>query len=154
AVQAFEKPTPVSPTRPEEGKTDHDRSSVFSTSEPSSPVIRNQVEGGRIKGFDFYRDPLNADRPFAKFDDIMRKESTNKAAVMQAQRNLLESRYILAPKLDPEAKMSRGKPLPVGPTARLAQGATWDQLGQIGATEISQRNLFPYRSLPHPLQVN
>jgi len=60
----------------------------------------------------------------------------------------------LAPKLDPEAKMSRGKPLPVGPTAKLAQGMTWDQLGQLRPDDIRQRNLFPYRSLPHPLQVN
>jgi cytochrome c peroxidase len=50
--------------------------------------------------------------------------------------------------------MSRGKPLVVGPTARLAQGTTWDQLGQLRADEILQRNLFPYRSLPHPLQTN
>jgi hypothetical protein len=94
------------------------------------------------------------DQPFTKFEDVFRKESANKAAVMKAQRALLESRYNLAPRLDPEAKMSRGKPLPVGPTAKLAQGVTWDQLGQLRPDDIRQRNLFPYRSLPQPLQVN
>ena len=34
---------------------------------------------------------------------------------MDAQRKLLEKRYNLKPKLDPEVKMSRGKPLCVGP---------------------------------------
>src|SRR5215813_3179986 len=50
--------------------------------------------------------------------------------------------------------MSRGKPIPVGPTAKLAQGMTWEQLGQLPPEDIRQRNLFPYRTLPHPLQVN
>jgi cytochrome c peroxidase len=156
AVEAAQRQKPTAPARPEETKTDHDQSPVFNApnAEPSSPVFRNQPEGGRISGFDFYRDPLNANRPFVKFDDIMKKESANKAAVMKAQRDLLESRYSLTPKLDPEAKMSRGKPLPVGPTAKLAQGVTWDQIGQLRPDDIRQRNIFPYRSLPHPFQVN
>lgn len=52
----------------------------------------------------------------------MKKEIANKPKVMEAQRELLEGRYYLDPKLDSEAKMSRGKPLAVGPTARLPQG--------------------------------
>jgi len=31
---------------------------------------------------------------------------------------------------------------------------TWEQLGQLPAADIKARALFPYRSLPHPLQVN
>jgi len=53
------------------------------------------------------------------------KEIANKPNVMAAQRKLLESRYILEPKLDPQLKMTRGKPVPVGPTARL-QAGTYD----------------------------
>src|SRR5206468_4450404 len=121
---------------------------------PASTVFRSQPKAGRISGFDFYRDPLNSDQPFTKFEDVLKKESANKAAVMKAQRALLDSRYNLTPKLDPEAKMSRGKPLPVGPTAKLAQGTTWDQLGQLPPDNIRQRNLFAYRSLHHPLQTN
>ena len=41
---------------------------------------------------------------------------------MDAQRVLLNRRYVLEARVDAEAKMSRGKPLPVGPTARLAKG--------------------------------
>jgi len=102
-------------------------------------------------GFDFYRDPLNSDAPAADPDVAMRMLSAQKPAVMAAQRRLLESRYILEPRLDPEAKMSRGKPLAVGPTARLHQGANWEQIGGMTPAEIRERDLFPYRSLPHPL---
>jgi len=156
AVEAAQKTAPISPTRPEQRKTDHDRSPVFmaANADPSSPVFRNQPKGGRITGFDFYRDPLNADQPFAKFEDIMKKESSSKTAVMNAQMGLLQSRYNLVPKLDPEARMSRGKPLPLRPTAKLAQNMTWDQLAQLRPEDIRQRNLFPYLSLPHPLQAN
>src|SRR5581483_5084843 len=111
-------------------------------------------KAGKNTGFDFYRDPLGADQPFMKFDDIMKKESAKKDAVMKDQQTLLEIRYNLFAKLDPDAKMSRGKPLPVGPTARLAQNMTWDQLGQLAPDEIRDKNLFPYRTLPHPLQTN
>jgi hypothetical protein len=37
---------------------------------------------------------------------------------MEIQRKLLESRYNLQAKFDPQTKMSRGKPLAVGPTAK------------------------------------
>ena len=88
--------------------------------QPISPVLSTQPKQGKISGFDFYRDPLNADHPFQSPEEIMKKEMANKPAVMKAQQDLLERRYNLEPKLDPAAKMSRGKPLVVGPTARLA----------------------------------
>jgi cytochrome c peroxidase len=84
----------------------------------------------------------------------MKALAAAKAGVMDAQRRLLESRYNLQPQLDPSAKMSRGKPLTVGPTAKLAQGMTWERLASLRAEEIRQRDLFPYAALPHPLQTN
>jgi cytochrome c peroxidase len=156
AVEAAQKPAVVPNTRPEQQKTDHDRSPLFNlaNAEPSSPVFASQPNAGRITGFDFFRDLLGANRPFTTFDEVMNKESASKAAVMKAQMVLLESRYNLTPRLDPQMKMSRGKVLVVGPTAKLAQGMTWEQIGQLRPEEILQRNLFPYRSLPHPLQTN
>src|SRR6185295_12211032 len=47
-----------------------------------------------------------------------------------------------------------GKPLCVGPTARLAGGVTFEALGDMSAKEIKKRGIFPYPSLPHPLHVN
>ncbi len=46
--------------------------------------------------------------------------------------------------------MSRGKPLAVGPTARLAKGLTWERLAKMTPDEIRQAGAFPYPSLPHP----
>ena len=71
---------------------------------------------------------------------------------MATQRKLLESRYNLKPKLDPVVKMSRGKPLVVGPTARLPEGMDWETLAAMSPAEIRRKDLFPYKALPHPAQ--
>ncbi|MCA1851961.1 MAG: hypothetical protein LC647_06100, partial [Beggiatoa sp.] len=142
--------------RPEQKQTEHDRSDLFNArkARPSSSVFEDQPKEGQISGFDFYRDPLNADKPNQDPAEIVKKESANKPKVMEAQRELLERRYNLDPKLDPEAKMSRGKPVAVGPTARLPEGMSWERLAELRPEEIKQQGIFPYPSLPHPLQSN
>jgi cytochrome c peroxidase len=140
--------------RPEQRKTDHDRSGIFEApkARPSSPAFLDQPRDGKITGFDFYRDPLGAEKPLQEPDDIMKKDIAAKPKIMETQRKLLERRYHLKPKLDSETKMSRGKPLPVGPTARLSEGMTWDRLAGLSPEEIKKQGVFPYPSLPHPLQ--
>src|SRR5262249_15926308 len=117
-------------TRPEQRKTEHDRSGIFkdTNAESSSPALNNQPEQGKMQDFDFYRDRVKGKRPMITFEEIMAEDVAVKPKVMAAQRQLLESRYILQPRLDPEVKMSRGKPLAVGPTARLANGVSWESL--------------------------
>jgi cytochrome c peroxidase len=156
AVDAAQQPSPAQVRRPEQRKTGHDRSDEFDArkAKASSPAFDTQPKDGKITGFDFYRDPLNADRPFMTLEEVMSKSVADKPNVMGAQRRLLESRYNLQPKLDPDARMSRGKPLPVGPTVRLARGMTWERLAQLQPEEIKQQGVFPYPALPHPLQVN
>ena len=105
-----------------------------------------------MNGFDFYRDLLGATRPGMTFDDFYRAGVANKAQVMATQRRLLESRYNLEPKLDPVVTMSRGKPLAVGPTARLPAGMTWEALTALSPAEIRDRDIFPYKALPHAAQ--
>jgi len=152
AVQEAQTPRNVQATRPEQQKTQHDRSDVFNSANAprSSTALESQPQKGEVQGFDFYRDPLDAKRPGQSPDEIMQKDIADKPKVMDAQRKLLESRYDLNPKLDPAAKMSRGKPLPVGPTARLKEGTTWDRLGNMTPEQIKAANAFPYPSLPHP----
>ncbi|MDQ3775716.1 MAG: cytochrome B6 [Pseudomonadota bacterium] len=142
--------------RPEQKKTEHDRADLFDAPKapPSSPIFEDQPKEGRISGFDFYRDPLNADKPNQDPGEIVKKESANKAKVMTAQRELLERRYDLDPKLDPEAKMSRGKLLAVGPTARLPERVSWERVAALSPEEIKKQGVFPYPSLPHPLHSN
>ena len=62
----------------------------------------------------------------------------------------MEQRYDLTPRVDSSVKMSRGKPIAVGPTARLGGGLTWQTLAQMTPDEVRKRNSFPYPSLPHP----
>jgi cytochrome c peroxidase len=142
--------------RTEQQKTEHDRSGVFDgrNAKPNSTATKAQPKEGKITGFDFFRDPLNAERPMQPPDEIQAKETAAKPKVMADQQALLERRYDLTPRLDPSVKMSRGKPLCVGPTARLSDGLSWDRLGDMAPDVIKERGIFPYPALPHPLQVN
>jgi len=146
----------VKADRPELQLNKHDRADMFSPDRPAAltAALEQQPNQGRILGFDFARDGLGAPAPFAKFADTMKRETEARAEVMAAQRKLLESRYELQPKLDPKATMHRGKPLAVGPTARLAQGTDWKGLAKMSPAEIKKQGLFPYPSLPHPLHAN
>jgi cytochrome c peroxidase len=156
AVAAAQTTQPVAVERPEQQKTQHDLSTVFSATQavPKSDAFAAQPKEGKISGFDFSRDPLNADRPMQTPDEIMQKEVAQKPKVMEQQRHLLETRYDLTPHPDPEVKMSRGKPVCVGPTAKLANGMAWDKLAGMSPEQIKQAGAFPYPSLPHPLQTN
>jgi hypothetical protein len=156
AVAEAQTPRRAEAKRPEQRLTDQDRPERFSakTATPSSPVFKDQPKEGRITGFDFFRDPLGADHPGMTLQEVMQNESAGKPRVAAAQRQLLESRYDLTPHPDPNLKMSRGKPVLVGPTARLARGMSWEALGQMSPDQIRRQNVFPYPSLPHPLQVN
>jgi cytochrome c peroxidase len=156
AVAEAQQAAPAPAARPEQTKNEHDRSGTFDPpqAEPSSPVFETQPKDGKISGFDFFRDPLNADKPAEDPDAIMKRLIAGKPAVMQAQHALLQQRYNLEPRFEPDVKMSRGKPLPIGPTARLQNGMTWDRLAEMPAAEIRSQAAFPYPALPHPLQAN
>ena len=147
---------PAEGDRPELKQTEHDKSDKFDWKKPAplTPALKDQPNGGRITGFEFSRDPLGAEKPFQTFDEVMKKESGQKPKVMDAQRKLLEARYNLEPKFDEKVKMSRGKPLCVGPTAKLQNGLTWEKLAQMSPEEVRKAGAFPYPSLPHPLHAN
>jgi hypothetical protein len=61
---------PVAADRPEQRLTEHDRAAIFDPKNPApiSPAFGTQPKQGRITGFDFARDPLNADKPFTTFE--------------------------------------------------------------------------------------
>jgi len=141
--------------RVETRKTEHDKSGAFAgdAAPPSSTAFEQQPDKGRMEGFDFSRDPLGGKKPKQTFEETMNKDVADRPAVTAAQRKLLESRYDLTPTLDPQAKMSRGKPLAVGPTARLPQGMTFDRLAGMSPDQVKQAKAFPYPPLPHPKQM-
>jgi hypothetical protein len=119
---------------------------------PTSGALADQPEHGGMTGFDFYRDPLGAMHPGTTFEEIYRAAVANKPEVTARQRKLLESRYDLEPRFDPKARMSRGKRLVVGPTARLPQGMSWEMLAAMSPAEIRRQETFPYKALPHAVQ--
>ncbi len=86
------------------------------------------------------------------FQAVMAKDKADKEAVMARQKKLLEERYDLTPRPDKKVTMSRGKPIPVGPTAKLPEGMTWDKLAAMSSEEIRDKGLFPkgFLPLPHP----
>jgi cytochrome c peroxidase len=86
------------------------------------------------------------------FQDVMARDKADKEAVMARQQKLLEERYDLTPRPDGKLTMSRGKPIQVGPTAKLPPGITWEQLAGMSPAEIRDKGLFPkgFLPLPHP----
>jgi hypothetical protein len=66
--------------------------------------------------------PTNQD---VTFDQIKAARMAVKAERAKQHMELLNSRYDLSKKGTAESVMSAGKPLPVGPTAKL-QGVTWE----------------------------
>ncbi len=86
------------------------------------------------------------------FHAVMVKDKADKESVMARQKKLLEERYDLTSRPDAKVTMSRGKPIQVGPTAKLPEGLTWEQLAATACDAIREKGLFPkgFLPLPHP----
>ncbi|APW59355.1 cytochrome B6 [Paludisphaera borealis] len=115
----------------------------------------------------FWPAPVGAEEPPAKtsydqlapvllgqetFQDRVAKDKADKPAVEARQKALLEERYELGSRPDGQVKMTRGKPIQVGPAAKLVAGTTWESLAATAADEIRDKGLFPkgFLPLPHP----
>jgi cytochrome c peroxidase len=83
------------------------------------------------------------------FDVVRARDKEAKPRVMAEHQKLLDERYDLRRHVDENVHMTRGKPIPVGPTAKLKDGVTWEQLGGMSPDEILEKGLFPYLPLPH-----
>jgi cytochrome c peroxidase len=86
------------------------------------------------------------------FQTVMARDKAEKEPTVARQKKLLEERYQLGSRPDAKVTMSRGKPIQVGPAARLPEGMTWDQLAAMPSDEIREKGLFPkgFLPLPHP----
>jgi cytochrome c peroxidase len=86
------------------------------------------------------------------FQAVMARDKADKDSVMARQKKLLEERYDLTPRPDKKVTMSRGKPIQVGPTAKLPEGVTWETLAGMTSEAIRESGLFPkgFLPLPHP----
>jgi len=93
--------------------------------------------------------PVDGKEPLSS---VIARMKAAKAGVMQRQMALLAERYDLSRRVANDVKMTRGKPIPVGPAARLANGITWDSLAAMSPNEIRDKGVFPkgFLPLPHP----
>jgi cytochrome c peroxidase len=89
--------------------------------------------------------PTNQDVTFSQIKSGRLAVKTERA---KAHAALLASRYELKA-VAGDARMSGGKAVPAGPTARLA-GTSWDQLDKMTPEQIKEKGLFPYQPLPFP----
>jgi len=83
------------------------------------------------------------------FSEMMKEDVKNKPSLMKKHHQLLNERYDLSEKVDSHVMMSGGKPVPVGPTAKLKKGLNWEGLAKMSPQEIKEKNSFPYLPLPH-----
>ncbi|OGK08335.1 MAG: cytochrome B6 [Candidatus Riflebacteria bacterium GWC2_50_8] len=88
--------------------------------------------------------PTNQD---VTFDQIKAARMAVKAERAKEHSDMLNSRYDLTKKSDSHVVMSGGKPVPVGPTAKL-QAVTWEQLNTLSPEQIKAKGVFPYKPLP------
>jgi cytochrome c peroxidase len=109
-----------------------------------SARAQNQTQKGETSYL-----PVDIKEPFAA---TMARMKAAKTGIMQRQMALLNERYDLSKRVSDDVKMTRGKPIPVGPAARLASGGAWDTLGAMSPDEIREKGLFPkgFLPLPHP----
>jgi cytochrome c peroxidase len=81
------------------------------------------------------------------FDQIKAKRMEVKSDRAKQQMKLLSSRYDLSKKTSDKVKMSGGKSIPVGPTAKL-RDISWKQLDKMTPEQIKEKGYFPYKPLP------
>ncbi|HWL94205.1 MAG TPA: cytochrome B6 [Phycisphaerae bacterium] len=93
--------------------------------------------------------PVKIEEPFDQIRDRMVKQ---KPEVQKRQEALLAERYDLSDRPGDGAKMSRGKAVQRGVRAKLADGLTWEKLGEMSPDEVRSQGAFPkgYLPLPHP----
>src|SRR6266852_2863519 len=86
------------------------------------------------------------------FPSFFKRISAEKSEVRNRQMNVLNERYDLSDRRDPNAKISRGKPVQAGVRVKLPAGVTWESLSAMSPEEIREKGLFPvgFLPLPHP----
>jgi cytochrome c peroxidase len=88
--------------------------------------------------------------PFATWKARMEAQ---RPAVDKAASDLFAARYETACRTNPQILMSRGKPQPLGPAAKLPTGVkSFEDLAAMAPDVVRDKALFPWPPLDHPLQ--
>jgi len=117
-----------------------------------SPIERAKEKG--FAGVDFSYDlfggpPGQSTTQLA--EQAVAKDRNDKPKVMAEQARRLQERYRLDCTTNSSARMTKGKPQPIGPTVKLKDGLTWDALARMDAEDIRKQKTFPqgFMRLPH-----
>ena len=88
-----------------------------------------------------------------RFEQWLAFHRKQKPKLMRDVRAYMDARFNFSGHSMPGQYMSGGKPIMQGPVARLPDGLeTYEALASLSATEIRERDLFPFKPLAHPLQ--
>jgi cytochrome c peroxidase len=113
------------------------------TPNPAEPLFRFGGRQGATFG------SPNLGMPFAEW---RRRMEAQRASVDAAARAWLAERFDLECRARAGVTMSRAKPQPIGPTAKLPAGvSTWEEYAALPGDEIKRRGDFPWVPLSHPL---
>lgn len=132
---------------------------MFKTISPLISVLCTTVAFLASSAFSFAADEPQRESSYSPvviketFNQIMAKDKSARDNLSKRHMDLLNERYDLKKNVTTEVSMSRGKPLPVGPTARLKPGMTWEKLGTMSPEDIRVQDALPagYLPLPHPV---
>ncbi|MBX3344141.1 MAG: hypothetical protein KF806_02415 [Nitrospira sp.] len=127
------------------------------TADPERGGVDSPIERTKEKGFagvDFSYDlfggpPGQSATQLA--EQAVAKDRKDKPKVMAEQAKRLQERYRLDCTTGSSARMTKGKPQPIGPTVKLKDGLTWDALARMDAEDIRRQKAFPqgFMRLPH-----
>ncbi len=84
------------------------------------------------------------------FEVVMKRMVAAKPEIASRHQKLLDERLNLANRPSKTIAMTRGKPVQVGPTARLRGGASFQTLAEMTPEQVREAGTFPYLPLPHP----
>ena len=132
---------------PRQQKTPHDLSDIFAPAKAHS-FLRRDLRPAGPRRHDRIRLVQRSDGRHEAGDDVPGGLHVPRGRKAKGDGNAAEAvGEPLQPgaRFDPEAKMSRGKPLVVGPTARLPQRMDWDAIAAMSPADIRHRNIFPYK---------
>jgi len=105
-----------------------------------APILVSAGEGKVVSSYG----PINQSETFEQIKAARLAVKTERA---KEHSEMLNSRYTLPAKVSSNVKMSGGKPIPEGVTAKL-NGVTWDELDKLTPEQIKEKGVFPYKPLP------
>lgn len=122
---------------------------ALSQSTQTDAPARSAAGAGEPTSYDQISPVLIGKESFAA---QMARDRADKPAVTARHQKLMDERYDLTPRPHTTVSMSRGKPVQVGPTARLPAALTWEKLAALSPEAVREKGLFPrgYLPLPHP----